>query len=186
MFGALSFALQASAQVVEFAQPAAHGAGPRLGLSGLVLQVAERRIDGGAFGADVLGQRVIQTAERPERRIFARAAVERVGQRGAYSFRARAVDLGLTLPDACRVEKNVERYLEVRLARGDELADREFGRNVVAVFIEHANRLGIALEVAMNFEDASIVERVAQRARVRAAAPRPARVAFVLAAHAVE
>ncbi len=130
------------------------------------------------------GQRLVEPAHRAERRIFTGAAVERVRQGGRDPFGARAVDVGGALRDAGGVGEDFDWEAQVRLTGVDGLVDREVGRNVGSVLVVNRDALRIAFEVALDFETAPVVERIAQHGRVARADPGAVRFALLLAADA--
>ena len=162
----------------------AHLRGVRGGLLEAALQRAQRRIDGRALCADVFCDRAIEPPERAERRVLARATVERACQRRADHFGARALDPDRALAHAGGVDEDLDRDAEVGRAGRDRAPLRRRGGDVAAVAVVDAYAFGIAFEVALHFERAAVAEHVAQGRAVAPAAPRAPALAF--AAGAVE
>jgi len=131
-------------------------------------------------------QGLVEPCDRAERGVFAWSAVERVREHRTDALGTRAVDLRLALLDTRSVQEYFERNAQVRVARIDDLADAQFGGNVVAVLVVHPNRFGIAVEVSLHFKRAAVFEGVTQDRRVTLARPRPPGFAVVFAAHAEE
>jgi hypothetical protein len=135
----------------------------------------------------VFAPRVIEPLDRTECRIFFRSAVERAREcgrdRGGRVARG-AFDFHRLLQHARAVEERIERHVQMRLTRRDDLAHGNVGRDVVAVAIVHAHALCIAIVVALHFERVPVLQFVHERGRVDIARPRAP--GLFLPSHAVE
>ena len=157
---ARAFGAEPSAQVVEFAQARAHVFATLLELGELLVEAAQRRVDRRAAAADVRCERLVEALDRAERRILARAAVERLGERVTDALGARTVDRDCALRDERRVEEDFERHAEVHETRNDAAPDRALSGNVVAARVVDVHAFAVAFEVALHFEFAAVGKHV--------------------------
>ena len=162
----------APAQLVESRKRVAGSDGRALVLIELSAQRAQRCVLACLFRADVLPQRIVDALERAARRIFARAAVERVRERIRNDACVLAViDRHLLLAHVGRVPERIDPDAEVRLPRYERTAVAELGSEIRAVAVVDAR--GFRIVVTRDFDFATVGERVRERRYERAAVPGP-------------